>query len=687
MVSAWWTKIFYALTACLLGLASPITIAAEQIKTPTAYTQVKVPAADEGARPDSVTFSSLAPARMAPALPNIRDRTAFTAWLDGTIRTYLEQHNIAGATLAIVLDGQPYVVRGYGVVDTDGTPADAAQHLFRAGSISKTFIWTAMMQLQAQGKLDLNDLVNDHLQQHLKFDTADDYPPIRLKHLMTHTAGFEDSFLNSLFKSDASALQSTEFFLKNLRPERVRAPGEQAVYSNYGATLAAYIVARIAGIENFENYAERHIFAPLSMNHATFREPHSSLKAGVAAPASAEHSAAMAKPLIFEQGNWRETFFDYIGPQAPSGALSVTATDMASYMLMHLGRGTYNDATVLPVVSADQMRRISFSNHPDVAGIAHGFMTYPFANGMTGYGHRGATLHFASNMVIVQEPGLGIFISTNNARGHALVEELPGLLVARYFTDPQQAAHPAPDSAPVGKRFEGHYLDNRRSFSNIEALAGLASMTRVTIDGAHLVTHRSGTTDRWVQTGPLTFQHITNGRKIAFREDNDGTVYRLYFANGLTTADKVPFFRTANWLILLFALTVLTATATLIVAWRKKRMRFYENKRARLSARIYSTTAAFWLLATLAALIAAYGIMVAGIQTIFDFPNVPTFIALSAILIAVIMTLVSVANLYNVWTAGYWDWRRRLRYSISVLVWTIFSASLWGWHVVGYNYY
>ncbi len=111
--------------------------------------------------------------------------------MDGVVNAEVMAHHIPGATVAVVKDGKIILLKGYGYADVDKLrPVVANETLFRVGSVSKLFVWTAVMQLVEQGKLDLDADINVYLKD---FQIPATYPrPITLKDLMTHTPGFED---------------------------------------------------------------------------------------------------------------------------------------------------------------------------------------------------------------------------------------------------------------------------------------------------------------------------------------------------------------------------------------------------------------------------------------------------------------------------------------------------------------
>lgn len=219
-----------------------------------------------------------APATVRHALPSdttavgrrgVADRAELEAFLDGVVAAELAEKHVAGATVAIVKNGALFFAKGYGYADLEKRrPVIAEQTLFRIGSVSKLFTWTAAMQLAEQGKLDLNADVN----QYLDFKIPATYPePITLQHLMTHTAGFEED-PRELIGDDPAQLRSMANWLPRRMPGRVRPPGVYAAYSNWATGLAGYIVQRVSG-ESFEDYIEKHILHPLGMTRTSTRQP------------------------------------------------------------------------------------------------------------------------------------------------------------------------------------------------------------------------------------------------------------------------------------------------------------------------------------------------------------------------------------------------------------------------------
>ena len=145
------------------------------------------------------------------------------AFLDGIVPLQLAQQDISGAVVSIVKDGKLLFAKGYGYADAaNKNTVVPDKTLFRPGSISKLFTWTAVMQLQGQGKLDLDKNVNEYLD----FKIPEAFgKPITLKNIMTHTAGFEEQ-LKDLFGGEKSPnlgdYVKIIFRIAYFRPEKFR---------------------------------------------------------------------------------------------------------------------------------------------------------------------------------------------------------------------------------------------------------------------------------------------------------------------------------------------------------------------------------------------------------------------------------------------------------------------------------
>src|SRR5262245_59674944 len=254
--------------------------------------------------------------------------TDVEAFLDGVLPLQLKSADIAGATVAVIKDGKLLFAHGYGYADVkQKKPVSAQETLFRPGSISKLFTWTAVMQLFEQGKLDLDRDINEYLD----YKIPDAFgKPITLKNILTHTPGFEEQ-IKDLFETKPSTPNLGQY-LKTHIPKRIYPPGTVPAYSNYATAVAGYIVERVSG-RPFEQYVDENILKPLKMTHSMFAQP---LPSNLA-------------PLMsggYRLGSDSAGPFEIVNP-FPAGSLSSSAADMAQFMMAHLQDGQLGDVRIL----------------------------------------------------------------------------------------------------------------------------------------------------------------------------------------------------------------------------------------------------------------------------------------------------------------------------------------------------
>ena len=456
-------------------------------------------------------------------------KTDLEAFLDALIPAQLQNRDIAGAAIAVVKDGQVLLAKGYGYADFAAKkPVVADKTLFRPGSISKVFTAVAVMQLVEQGKLDLDRDVNEYVD----FAIPKTYEaPITLRRILTHTAGFEET-LKNLFVPSVREMRPLREYLIAALPARIFPPGTVPSYSNYGLTLAGYIVERISG-EPFEKYVAAHILTPLKMDHASFAQP---LPKDLEDNMSQGYLAAAQGPRKFE-----------FVTAAPAGALSATATDMTRLMLALLGEGTLEGATILKPESMRAMETRQFELHPALHGMGFILMDYSM-NGQRIVGHGGDTIFFHSDMIVMPDAHVGLFISYNSSGsrpGGGRAEVIRGFL-NRYFPEPVTAA-PFIDLKTAqtdGRAVSGVYTGSRRADSTLLKVAALLGQPSVTADQNGVLTIEGlqsprGGSKQWREIGPLVYREVDGPDVIAFRQNANGIVTDMLPAAPIQIAQRV----------------------------------------------------------------------------------------------------------------------------------------------------
>jgi CubicO group peptidase (beta-lactamase class C family) len=436
-----------------------------------------------------------------------------SVFFDGMVPFALQRDDVAGGVISVVKDGKLLFARGYGYADLkQRTPVSPDSTMFRPGSTSKLFTWTAVMQQVEQGKLDLDRDINTYLD--FKIPPRDG-KPITLRNLMTHTPGFEDTARGLLPATPEEV--DLEKYLKSHVPARIFAPGEIVAYSNYGCGLAGYIVQRVSG-ERFEDYIQHHIFEPLGMHHSSFAQP---LPAALAPlMAKGYKSASDGKPQSFE----------LVDP-APAGALSSTATDMANFMIAQLQGGRFGDTRILQQQTADLMHSQQYTAAPGLPGFDLGFYQED-SNGQRIIGHGGDTVVFHSDLHLLLDANVGIFMSMNSAGNeggaHVVRKAIFRAFLDRYFPKAPPSEATASTAKADAARVAGWYESSRRNESALRMFYMLSQVSVVPdADGVLTIsawTDYAGKPLHWREVGPLHYREVNGDARLDFITDADGKV-------------------------------------------------------------------------------------------------------------------------------------------------------------------
>jgi CubicO group peptidase (beta-lactamase class C family) len=657
---------------------------------PAPAAEVPAPAPSPPAPQPAPVAAPAAPQAEPPPAPGARlnpgqalPPAELEAFVDGMMKDAMAREHIAGATVSIVQNGQVVLKKGYGFASlAPNRPVDPDRTLFRVGSISKTFTWIALMKEVEAGRIRLNQPVNLYLPEKVQVKDQGYDQPVRVANLMDHSAGFEDRALGQLMERNFDRVRPIDLYLRQERPKRVHTPGAVSSYSNYGAALAGEAVTYTSG-KPYERLIEDEILGPLGMTHTTFREPHPA-KAGLPGPMPARLVDDISDGYRWTPTGFQRRDYEFLGQIAPAGAGSSTAGDMARYMLMQLGDGRLGDVTIYGPTTAQALRTPLRKTPIGINGWAHGLMVFDLTGGHRGYGHGGATMSFLSNMVVVPDLGLGVFVSTNTDTGRPLVNRLPDRIVEHFYAAP--APFPRLASAELAQRggdFTGYYLTTRRAYSGLEGfvnqLTGGSSVT-VTHDGK-LVTVDGAGVKTWVPEGALDegrFIATQGTERLAF-DMTDGGARAFHGASGTQVFERAPFWRQPRALTILAALTAAAALATFAGVVVRNRREFRENQIQSRASLVQNIQAVLWLVA-----LALYGLWASkngdAAQAMYRWPGALMIMASACALVAAGLTATTLLVLPAIWRGGRrvdsWTHLRKGFFTLTVLIYVGFSAEL-----------
>lgn len=217
----------------------------------------------------AITKFALLLALFALALPAAAQVTAEQkAAVDSLFKEW-DTNETPGAAVGVIRDGKLIYARGYGMADLEHDVPITPQSVFYMASVSKQFVTFAILLLEEQGKLGLDDEIQKHLPDFPRYKD-----PLTIRHFIHHTSGVRDSLtLWSLTGKDIydSVSKEAMYDLLKRQKELNFKPGERYLYSNACYFMLALIVEKASG-KSIRDFAEEHMFKPLGMKNTHFHD-------------------------------------------------------------------------------------------------------------------------------------------------------------------------------------------------------------------------------------------------------------------------------------------------------------------------------------------------------------------------------------------------------------------------------
>jgi CubicO group peptidase (beta-lactamase class C family) len=329
-------------------------------------------------------------------------------------RDYAEKNHFPGLAFGLVVDGQLLYYGALGKTDLSNATAASPKSMFRIASMSKSVTAMGILALRREGKLKLDDPAYLYLPElrNMPLLTTDS-PPITIRHLLTHAAGFpednpwgdrqlatKDQQLIDLIKSGISFSNS---------------PGVTYEYSNLGFAILGKIISNVSG-KSYQQYINDAIFKPLGMYHTIWE--YTEAPAGL-----------LAHGYRFEDGIWKEEELEHDGTYGAMGGLITSIEDFSKYMAFHMSVWPASSkAETGPVLRSDvreMQQPWNFNNlNPNfkypggrecavVSAYGYGLRWSKDCEGRVGVGHTGGLPGFGSQWQILPDYGIGIVAHAN----------------------------------------------------------------------------------------------------------------------------------------------------------------------------------------------------------------------------------------------------------------------------------
>lgn len=204
-----------------------------------------------------IPFSTLL-AILAIAVSAIAQNSSEAA-VDAFVKAEMEQKKIPGVSIAVIRDGKPWLVKGYGLANIEHNVPVKPETIFQSGSVGKQFTAFAIMLLVDEGKIRLDDKIGKFLG-----DVPAAWEKVTIRHLLTHTGGFTDYPSNFDFRKD----YTEDDFLKIVKETPLAfVPGEKWQYSNFGFLTLGIIIRKVTG-KFYGDILQERVFKPLGMTTA-----------------------------------------------------------------------------------------------------------------------------------------------------------------------------------------------------------------------------------------------------------------------------------------------------------------------------------------------------------------------------------------------------------------------------------
>jgi CubicO group peptidase (beta-lactamase class C family) len=360
----------------------------------------------------------------------------------------LEETGVPGAGIALVTVNGTEWAGGIGWADRDaGIPVTADTH-FRAGSVSKSFVSLGLVQLYEDGKLNLDAEIASLLPEVEIDNPWATEAPITVRHVLEHTAGFDDMHFNEVYVLSRGPDMSLPQVLRRFpAPRRVRwRPGTRMSYSNPGYGVAGLLLETVAGTP-YEQFIQERTFAPLGMTTSSF----------ALAP---ESDGLLAKGYSGPTGPAVEPLRIHL---RPAGALITSAAELAHFVEALLGWGERSDGGY--VVDPEYQSNMEWprTTVASRAGVRSGYgmgiastITLPYHV----LGHGGGIDGFLSTYGYSPSRDVGYVVLVNSTHAPQAVTRLASLALRYLKRDVEAPPKPSIAVAPeVLRSHEGYYRD------------------------------------------------------------------------------------------------------------------------------------------------------------------------------------------------------------------------------------
>ncbi|CAM1354586.1 serine hydrolase domain-containing protein [Tenacibaculum halocynthiae] len=292
-----------------------------------------------------------------------------------------------GISILIAKKGTPIYQKNYGKSNIELNLPINSKTVFQIGSITKQFTAIAILMLEEQGKLKLNDEIIKYIPEYLNKGNK-----ITIHNLLNHTSGINGKTpisSNKLKRLDLTVDQIIDYF-KN-KPLKFL-PGEQFSYSNSGYILLGKIIEIVSG-NSYEDFIENNIFKKLGMTNTRYGYHNEIVK-------------NRANGYQFYGKNYMNAPYISLSTQYAGGSILSTAGDLLKW------QNALVSNILIKKSSFEKATSKSVLNNKQVISYGYGWYNRKI-NNSTVFVHGGATPGFMSNSIYLKHKDIYIIALTN----------------------------------------------------------------------------------------------------------------------------------------------------------------------------------------------------------------------------------------------------------------------------------
>ena len=375
-------------------------------------------------------------------------------------------------TMVALVDGDTVVwTQGFGYADREAEREVTADTNFHIGSVSKTLTALAVMQLVEEGQVDLEAPLSQYVPEFTLRPPADT-GLITVRSVLDHHSGIPGDVFNGMFTVDGPNPEFRSWLvnaLAQMPPER--GVDEVWAYNNSGYVLLANLVENVTG-QTYDQYTRDNLFGPMGMPNSTFDD----------SVVSDDELTSNYSVELTDEGTPGEPVAEpreYINGWA-AGSVTSTANEMANYLRMLVGEGAGQNGQVLSNATLQQMWTPQVSTPLDTLPVEQG-LGFLLGNASLNWAgdvvwHNGATTWNFSDMLVLPESDLAVFVSGNTLTPLDPAEQIAVKTLAAAYTAKTGIPMPDKQALPVG---EAVPLDPAVAAEYAGYYAGGANLDRV----------------------------------------------------------------------------------------------------------------------------------------------------------------------------------------------------------------